>query len=52
MWGSMLIGDTYDVPLDVSDDFSNLVIKNLSQHPSFQNYTIPVESSTILQVDL
>tara|TARA_R100000231_G_C5314855_1_gene161592 strand:- start:22 stop:1317 length:1296 start_codon:yes stop_codon:yes gene_type:complete len=49
MWGSMLIGDTYDVPLDVSDDFSNLVIKNLSQHPSFQNYTIPVESSTIFK---
>ena len=47
MWGSMLIGDTYDTPLNVDDDFSNLVIKNLSQHPNFQNHTIPVESSTI-----
>jgi|GEM_PF-6277622 len=49
MWGSMLIGDTYDTPLNVTDEFSNMVIKNLSQHPNFLNHNIPVESSTIFK---
>lgn len=49
MWGSMLIGDVYDSPLDVTDDFSKMVIQNISQHPHFQNHTIPLESSTIFK---
>lgn len=49
MWGSMLIGDVYDSPLDVTDNFSKMVIQNISQHPHFQNHTIPLESSTIFK---
>jgi len=49
MWGSMLIGDVYDSPLDVTDNFSKMVIQNISQHPHFQSHTIPLESSTIFK---
>ena len=42
MWGSMFIGDEYDVPLSVADDFSNTVLKSLAQHPHFQPQEVPL----------
>jgi len=48
MWGSMFIGDEYDVPLHVADDFSNIVLKNLSQHPHFQPQDVPLKSLNVL----
>lgn len=42
MWGSLLIGDEYDVPLQVADDFSNTVLKSLGQHPYFQPNDVPL----------
>jgi len=44
MWGSLFIGDEYDVPLTFDDEFSNTVIKSLSQHPNFQPLQVPVKS--------
>lgn len=44
MWGSLFIGDEYDVPLTFDDEFSNTVIKSLSQHPNFQPLDVPVKS--------
>lgn len=44
MWGSMLIGDEYDVPLQVADEFSNTVLKNIAQHPHFQSQDVPLKT--------
>lgn len=35
MWGSTLIGDEYDAPLDELDDDTALIVKHLAQHPLF-----------------
>tara|TARA_R110002051_G_scaffold72015_1_gene130170 strand:+ start:1374 stop:2669 length:1296 start_codon:yes stop_codon:yes gene_type:complete len=48
MWGSMLIGDVYDSPLELHDDFSKMVIANISQHPHFQPTAIPLEKVPII----
>jgi len=42
MWGSLFIGDEYDVPLQVADDFSHDVLKSLAQHPYFQPNQVPL----------
>ena len=47
--GSMLIGDEYDAPLQVGDDFSNTVLKNLAQHPFFQPQNVPLNSLNIVK---
>ena len=49
MWGSLLIGDEYDVPLQVADEFSNTVLKSLAQHPHFQPDDVPL---TVVKNDL
>jgi len=52
MWGSMLIGDEYDVPLQVADEFSNVVLKNIAQHPHFQPQDVPLKSlNTVIKKD-
>ena len=51
MWGSMLIGDVYDTPLNMSDDFSKMIIANISQHPHFQPSTIPLEKVSTIKKD-
>ena len=51
MWGSMLIGDDYDAPLLVGDDFSNTVLKNLGQHPFFQPQDVPLETLNMVKED-
>jgi|TARA_R110002012_G_scaffold77676_1_gene197013 hypothetical protein len=48
MWGSLFIGDEYDVPLTFDDEFSNTVIKSLSQHPKFQPKDVPLKSVAVL----
>lgn len=50
MWGSAFVGDTYDVPIHFSDEFSNMVVKALSQHPHFSYENLPVEVSSTLMV--
>ena len=44
MWGSLFIGDEYDVPLQVADDFSNTVLKSIAQHPHFQPQNVPLKT--------
>ena len=44
MWGSLFIGDDYDVPLRVADEFSNTVLKSIAQHPHFQPQSVPLKS--------
>jgi hypothetical protein len=51
MWGSMLIGDEYDSPLQVEDEFSNTVLKNLAQHPFFQPQDVPLNTLNIVKED-
>lgn len=46
--GSLFIGDEYDVPLTFDDEFSNTVIKSLSQHPKFQPKDVPLKSVAVL----
>ena len=50
MWGSAFVGDTYDVPIHFSDEFSNMVVKALSQHPHFSYENLPVEVSSTLMI--
>ena len=50
MWGSAFVGDTYDVPIHFSDEFSNMVVKALSQHPHFSYENLPVELSSTLMI--
>ncbi|MFZ9078084.1 MAG: hypothetical protein ACO23H_06075 [Alphaproteobacteria bacterium] len=48
----MLIGDEYDVPLQVADEFSNVVLKNIAQHPHFQPQDVPLKSlNTVIKKD-
>ena len=35
MWGSALIGDNYDLPVQVDDILTKSVVSSLSQHPNF-----------------
>ena len=52
MWGSLFIGDEYDVPLQVADDFSNTVLKSIAQHPHFQPQSVPLKSlNTVIKED-
>ena len=51
MWGSMLIGDDYDTPLVFNDEFSDFVIKNLSQHPNFDHTSVPILKTDFVSVD-
>ena len=52
MWGSLFIGDEYDVPLRVADDFSNTVLKSIAQHPHFQPQDVPLKSlNTVIKED-
>jgi len=48
MWGSSLIGDSYDVPIKFDDQFSNTVIKSISQHPDFTPESVPTEVTSSL----
>jgi len=51
MWGSMFIGDEYDIPLSVADEFSNDVLKSLAQHPYFQPQQVPLNTLNIVKSD-
>ena len=52
MWGSLFIGDEYDVPLQVADEFSNTVLKSIAQHPHFQPQSVPFKSlNTVIKED-
>lgn len=52
MWGSLFIGDEYDVPLQVADEFSNTVLKSIAQHPHFQPQSVPLKTlSTVIKED-
>lgn len=51
MWGSMLIGDDYDAPLIFDDEYSDFVIKNLSQHPNFDHTSVPILKTDFVSVD-
>ena len=52
MWGSLFIGDEYDVPLQVADEFSNTVLKSLAQHPHFQPQDVPLKTlNTVIKED-
>ena len=51
MWGSMLIGDDYDTPLIFHDEYSDFVIKNLSQHPNFDHTSVPILKTNFVTVD-
>jgi len=52
MWGSLFIGDEYDVPLQVADEFSNTVLKSIAQHPHFQPQSVPLKSlNTVIKED-
>ena len=46
MWGSSLIGDMYDTPVELSDALSKTVVNALSQHPYFDMMQTPIEKST------
>jgi len=43
MWGSALIGDVYDIPLEVEDGLTKSVIQALSQHPNYEQKSLPLE---------
>lgn len=52
MWGSLFIGDEYDVPLQVADEFSNTVLKSIAQHPHFQPQSVPLKTiNTVAKED-
>lgn len=52
MWGSLFIGDEYDVPLQVADEFSNTVLKSIAQHPHFQPQSVPLKTiNTVTKED-
>ncbi len=52
MWGSLFIGDEYDVPLQVGDEFSNTVLKSIAQHPHFQPQSVPLKTLyTVMKKD-
>jgi hypothetical protein len=47
----MFIGDEYDIPLSVADEFSNDVLKSLAQHPYFQPQQVPLNTLNIVKSD-
>ena len=52
MWGSAIVGDTYDAPIINGDDFTKSVYNSLSQHPNFIMHKLPlVKSSSIYTND-
>ena len=46
MWGSSLIGDKYDTPVELPDTLSKTVVNALSQHPYFDMSQTPIKKST------
>ena len=55
MWGSAFVGDEYDFPVLGNDEFSNLLVKSISQHPQFQYDNLPIEpvsSSLVVKEEL
>ena len=40
MWGSAIVGDVYDAPLIVGDDFTKSVYNTLTQHPEYIHQSI------------
>jgi hypothetical protein len=48
MWGSALIGDEYDIPVEVDDIMTKSVLTALSQHPNFSSEDIPMETKSSL----
>tara|TARA_R100001443_G_scaffold9746_2_gene19374 strand:- start:15441 stop:16754 length:1314 start_codon:yes stop_codon:yes gene_type:complete len=41
MWGSSLLGDDYDLPVQVDDILTKSVVSSLSQHPNFALEDMP-----------
>ena len=48
MWGSALIGDEYDIPVEVDDIMTKSVLTALSQHPNFSSEDMPMETKSSL----
>lgn len=48
MWGSALIGDKYDIPVEVDDIMTKSVLTALSQHPNFSSENMPMETKSSL----
>ena len=48
MWGSALIGDEYDLPIQVDDNLTKAVVSALSQHPNFSYYDMPRQTTSSL----
>jgi len=46
MWGSALIGDTYDNPIDIGDESTENIIGILAQHPNFSNTQFTIQKTT------
>ena len=48
MWGSALVGDEYDLPVEVDDIMTKAIVSALSQHPTFIPDNLPMESTSSL----
>ena len=44
MWGSALLGDEYDSPIEVDDNLTKSIISMLSQHPNFTYEEMPKQT--------
>ena len=48
MWGSAIVGDVYDAPAIVGDDFTKSVYNTLTQHPDYVHKSVPVKKESSL----
>ncbi len=48
MWGSVIVGDVYDAPAIVGDDFTKSVYNTLTQHPDYVHKSVPVKKESSL----
>jgi len=51
MWGSAIVGDVYDAPAIVGDDFTKSVYNTLTQHPDYVHKSVPVKKESSLFVN-
>tara|TARA_R110002012_G_scaffold290228_3_gene483787 strand:- start:1361 stop:2659 length:1299 start_codon:yes stop_codon:yes gene_type:complete len=48
MWGSAIVGDVYDAPAIIGDDFTKSVYNTLTQHPHYVHQNIPIKKDSTL----
>ncbi len=51
MWGSAIVGDVYDAPTIIGDDFTKSVYNTLTQHPDYVYKSVPVKKESSLFVN-